>query len=116
MKIFSGSANIFLGRLPKRASGTIKWPELFDETARLLSDFEVALDPHRQIDSLGMAERQLVEVAKALSMEALIPLLDEPTSALSYEERDRLFEILRRLQNRGVGSSTCPTAWTRFQR
>jgi ABC-type sugar transport system ATPase subunit len=49
-------------------------------------------------------------------MEALIPLLDEPTSALSYEERDRLFEILRRLQNRGVGSSTCPTAWTRFQR
>jgi hypothetical protein len=57
MKIFSGSENIFLGRLPKRASGTIKWPELFDETARLLSDFEVALDPHRRIDSLGMAER-----------------------------------------------------------
>jgi ribose transport system ATP-binding protein len=99
----SVSENIFLGRLPKRASGTIKWPKLFDETARLLSDFGVALDPHQRIDSLGMAERQLVEIAKALSIEVQILLLDEPTSALSYEERDRLFEILRRLQGRGVG-------------
>ncbi|MFW6181793.1 MAG: sugar ABC transporter ATP-binding protein [Spirochaetota bacterium] len=99
----SVAENIFLGRLPRRKTGTIHWPALFSETRRLLNELHVHLNPRRRVGSLGMAERQLVEIAKALSMNVRILLLDEPTSALSYEERDRLFDIIRRLQDRGVG-------------
>ncbi len=99
----SVAENIFLGRLPKRALGVIDWPRLFSEAHNLLDDLGVNIDPRRQVSALGMAERQLTEIAKVLSMKVQILLLDEPTSALSDEERERLFDIIRRLQARGVG-------------
>jgi ribose transport system ATP-binding protein len=99
----SVAENIFLGRFPRRKTGTIHWPALFSDARRLLEELHVHLDPRGRVGSLGMAERQLVEIAKALSMNVQILLLDEPTSALSYDERDRLFAIIRRLQERGVG-------------
>ena len=97
--------NIFLGRLPKSASGMVHWSKLYVEASELLDEFGLRshIDPYQRIHTLGMAERQLVEITKALSMRAKILLLDEPTSALSDEERGRLFDIIRRLQNRGVG-------------
>ncbi len=99
----SVAENIFLGRLPKRALGAIDWPRLFSEAHSLLDDLGVQIDPRQRVSDLGMAERQLTEIAKVLSMKVQILLLDEPTSALSDEERERLFDIIRRLQNRGVG-------------
>jgi ABC-type sugar transport system ATPase subunit len=81
--------NIFLGRLPKRKVGTVHWSRLFTEAHRLLDDFGVDINPRQRIGTLGMAERQLVEIAKALSMKVQILLLDEPTSALSDEGRGR---------------------------
>lgn len=99
----SVAENIYLGRLHKRKTRNVNWPALYEDTERLLDGLNVHIDPRRRVGSLGMAERQLVEVAKALSMNVRILLLDEPTSALSYEERDRLFTIIRRLQDRGVG-------------
>ena len=100
----SVAENIFLGRLAKRAIGTVHWPRLFTEAHKLLDDFGVQyIDPHQRVGTLGMVERQLVEIAKVLSMNVQILLLDEPTSALSDEERERLFDIIRRLQKRGVG-------------
>ena len=97
--------NIFMGRLPKHASGLVHWSKLYTEAYDLLDEFGLRahIDPHQRVSTLGIAERQLVEITKALSMRAKILLLDEPTSALSDEERDRLFDIIRRLQNRGVG-------------
>ncbi|MFW6138697.1 MAG: sugar ABC transporter ATP-binding protein [Spirochaetota bacterium] len=95
--------NIFLGRLPKRMGMTVNWPKIHQETRDLLSEFKTKIEPHQKISGLGMAERQLVEIAKALSMNVKILLLDEPTSALSYEERDRLFDTIRHLQSMGVG-------------
>lgn len=95
--------NVFLGRFPRRGAGTINWKKLYGDTRLLFEDFDVSLRPRKKVSTLGMAERQLVEIAKALSMKVQILLLDEPTSALSDEERDRLFDIIRRLQNRGVG-------------
>ena len=97
--------NIFMGRLPKHASGLVHWSKLYTDAHDLLDEFGLRahIDPHQRVGTLGIAERQLVEITKALSMRAKILLLDEPTSALSDEERDRLFDIIRRLQNRGVG-------------
>jgi len=95
--------NVFLGRFPKRGAGTINWKKLYGDTRLLFEDFDVSLRPRKRVSTLGMAERQLVEIAKALSMNVQILLLDEPTSALSDEERERLFDIIRRLQKRKVG-------------
>jgi ribose transport system ATP-binding protein len=96
--------NIFLGRFPKRSTGTVHWTKLFTDASKLFDEFGVHIDPQLKVRNLGMAERQLVEIAKALSMNAQILLLDEPTSALSDEERNRLFDLICRLQNRGVGT------------
>ena len=99
----SVAENIFLGRLPKRSTGTVHWSRLFKEAKNLFDDFGVHVDPQQRVRALGMAERQLVEIAKALSINVQILLLDEPTSALSEEERERLFDIIRHLQEKGVG-------------
>jgi ribose transport system ATP-binding protein len=99
----SVAENIFLGKLPKGRAGIVHWSRLFAEAQRLLDDFGVHINPRQRVRALGMAERQLVEITKALSMKVRILLLDEPTSALSNEERGRLFEIIRRLQEIEVG-------------
>jgi ribose transport system ATP-binding protein len=100
----SVAENIFLGRFPKRSTGSIYWSKLFTDAYKLFDEFGVHVDPRLKVRNLGMAERQLVEIAKALSMNVQILLLDEPTSALSDEERGRLFDIIRHLQDRGVGT------------
>ena len=100
----SVAEHICLGRLPPRYTGTVHWCRLFEETRRLFDGFDVDVGPQQRVRTLGMAERQLVEIAKALSLNIQILLLDEPTSALSEEERERLFDIIRQLQRRGVGT------------
>jgi len=95
--------NMYLGRLPKRVTGTVNWPKLYNEARNLFKGFNVDINPRQKVGTLGMAERQLVEIAKTLSMNIQILLLDEPTSALSEDERERLFDIIRQLQQKGVG-------------
>jgi ribose transport system ATP-binding protein len=95
--------NIFLGRLPRRKSfGIVDWPEAKSQARGILDDLGVDIDPEERVGNLGMGEQQLTEIAKALSMNVQILLLDEPSSALSDEERERLFNILRGLQEKGV--------------
>ncbi|HAL62401.1 MAG TPA: D-xylose ABC transporter ATP-binding protein [Chloroflexi bacterium] len=99
----SVAENIFLGRLPKRKPlGTVDWSEAMSQAKRILDDLGVDVDPRERVGNLSMGEQQLTEIAKALSMKAQILLLDEPSSALSDEERERLFSIMRGLQERGV--------------
>jgi len=100
----SVAENVFLGRLPKRPTGMVNWPVLYNETRDLFKGFTVDINPKQRVRALGMAERQLVEIAKALSIHVRILLLDEPTSALSKDERERLFDIIRQLKGRGVGT------------
>jgi ribose transport system ATP-binding protein len=93
--------NVLLGRWPRRL-GAIDWTRLHAEADRSLKRIGYQVDARTPVRELGMAERQLVEIAKALSTEVRVLLLDEPTSALSDREARRLFEIIRDLTGSGV--------------
>jgi ABC-type sugar transport system ATPase subunit len=94
--------NVLLGRWPTTRWGTVAWEELHATARRHLGRIGLEVDPRRRVDALGMAERQLVEIAKALSGDVRVLLLDEPTSALSDPEARRLFGIVRDLTASGV--------------
>ncbi len=93
--------NIFLGREPRRL-GVIRWEELYRRARALLDDLHLQIDVHTPIRSLGIGQQQLVEIAKALSQNARILVLDEPTAALTDGEVETLFGILNKLRARGV--------------
>ena len=94
--------NIFLGKEPARF-GVIDWSELYHKATKLLQDLHLSIDPRTPVGNLGIGQQQLVEIAKALSQEARILVLDEPTAALTESEVETLFTILRKLKARGVG-------------
>jgi ABC-type sugar transport system ATPase subunit len=94
--------NIFLGREPSRF-GVVRWSDLYKRARALLKDLHLELDPYTPVNRLGISQQQLVEIAKALSHEAKILVLDEPTAALTDSEVESLFDILRKLRQRGVG-------------
>lgn len=94
--------NIFLGREPSRL-GIINWSELYHRASKLLQDLHLPIDPRAPVGNLGIGQQQLVEIAKALSQEARILVLDEPTAALTESEVETLFAILKKLKARGVG-------------
>jgi len=102
VKEMSIGENIFLGREPRRF-GVIRWEEVYRRARQLLQDVHLNVDPHTPIRNLGIGQQQLVEIAKALSQEARILVLDEPTAALTDAEVDTLFGILEKLRVRGVG-------------
>jgi len=94
--------NIFLGKEPSKL-GVINWTELYHRTSKLLQDLNLDIDPRVPVGNLGIGQQQLVEIAKALSKEAKILVLDEPTAALTESEVEILFNILKKLKSRGVG-------------
>jgi D-xylose transport system ATP-binding protein len=102
VKEMSIAENIFLGREPRRF-GVIQWEQIYSRAERLLNDLRLPLDPRTPVDHLGIGQQQLVEIAKALSHEARILVLDEPTAALTETEVETLFYILNQLRERGVG-------------
>ena len=93
--------NIFFGRLPSRR-GRVAWRRLHEEAAAALGQVGLEVDPRRQVRHLGIGEQQLVEVAQALTQSARVLILDEPTSALSPREIERLFALIRRLKQEGA--------------
>lgn len=97
----SAAANIFLGREPGRW-GFLDRRAAEKEAARLLSELGVSVDPARPVRELGIAHQQMVEVAKALSEEGRILVMDEPTSALTSTEIAELFAAIERLRARGT--------------
>jgi ABC-type sugar transport system ATPase subunit len=94
--------NIFLGKEPARF-GIIDSARLYRKAAKLLGDLNLPINPHTKVGNLGIGQQQLVEIAKALSQEAKILVLDEPTAALTESEVKTLFGILKELKSRGVG-------------
>jgi ribose transport system ATP-binding protein len=101
----SVAANVFIGREPRRAG----WLRLVDEaelcrrTAPLLAQLGADFAPDAPVDGLSLAQMQLVEIAKALSQEARLVIMDEPSSSLTATETDRLLDVVARLRADGVG-------------
>lgn len=93
--------NIFLGREPG-SKGFIERKKQIKTTKELLDSLEIDIDPKALVASLSMAKQQLVEIAKALSLDARIIVMDEPTSSLTEHEVTQLFKIIRRLNDEGV--------------
>ena len=98
----SVAENVMMGRWPRTRLGLVDKRRLVPEANRHLARVGLRVDPRRPARALGMAARQLVEVAKALSTDVRVLLLDEPTSALSDRETSRLFTIIRELKGEGV--------------
>jgi ribose transport system ATP-binding protein len=94
--------NIFLGQEPGRFGITGK-REMRGRVQALIDRYGFSIDPDAVVDSLGMAQRQTVEILKALSTDAKLVIMDEPTSSLSNAESERLFETIDALRARGVG-------------
>ncbi len=98
----SVTENMLLGRLPKRRTGLIDWKEAESRAAAVLQDLGIALNVRTKARTLGVAQQQVVEIAKAMSHAPSVLMLDEPTSALAHHETERLFALLRTLAGRGV--------------
>ncbi|MDX3756483.1 sugar ABC transporter ATP-binding protein [Streptomyces mirabilis] len=94
--------NIFLGRQPRRY-GLIDRKRMEAEAAELLERVGVSVSPRARVRELGIARLQMVEIAKALSLNARVLIMDEPTAVLTSEEVEKLFSIVRRLREDGVG-------------
>jgi ABC-type sugar transport system ATPase subunit len=95
--------NIFLGREPRtRLSVIIDWKELYAQAQVLLDQLNLKVDARASVQDLSIAERQMVEVAKALSYKADLIAMDEPTSSLTDKETEVLFEVMRSFKERGL--------------
>lgn len=98
----SVAQNIFLGREPKGRLGSVDHVRMRTEAQAIMDQLGMTLDPDTAVATLGVAQQQMVEIAKALSQEARILVLDEPTAALSDNETEKLFRMIEQLKGRGV--------------
>jgi inositol transport system ATP-binding protein len=103
MPSMSVAENIWIGREPVNALGVVRHGELNRRTRALLERLALTVDPEAPLGTLSIAERQLVEIAKALSYRSRLIIMDEPTSALSEADAARLFAIIRELKAAGTG-------------
>jgi inositol transport system ATP-binding protein len=103
MPFMSVAENIWIGREPMNALGMIKHRELNRRTHALLERLRIDLDPQAELRTLSIASRQMVEIAKALSHESRLLIMDEPTSALTERAAQQLFTVIRELRSHGTG-------------
>ena len=94
--------NIFVGRQPIKAGGRLDWRTLYDEAGKLLASLGVHLDLKQKARNLSIAQQQMVEIARALSINARILIMDEPTSSLTLTEVAELFRLVHRLREDGT--------------
>jgi rhamnose transport system ATP-binding protein len=94
--------NVFIGHAPAGPLGTIDWGGTRRAAQALFRELDVQFDVGAPVRGLSMADQQLIEIAKSLSVDARVLILDEPTASLSAHEVERLFTIVRRLRDRGV--------------
>ncbi len=94
--------NIFAGRQPVTAGGRVDWRRLYDEAGKLIESLGVKLDVKEKARNLSIAQQQMVEIARAFSINARILIMDEPTSSLTLHEVDDLFRLVRRLRDDGT--------------
>ena len=94
--------NVFMGHAPTGGMGSVNWREMRRSADRIFKSLSVRMDSGEVVRGLSMADQQLIEIAKALSIDARVLILDEPTASLSAHEVERLFAIVRQTRDRGV--------------
>ena len=94
--------NIFMGKQNMGNKRTVDWKGMYTEAQKMLDELEIAIDAHLLIRDLGVAQKQMVEIAKALTNNAQVLILDEPTAPLTNHEIDVLFSTINKLKERGV--------------
>ncbi|MGC3999313.1 MAG: sugar ABC transporter ATP-binding protein [Anaeromyxobacter sp.] len=101
LPFLSVGENVFFERLPRRL-GLVDFPRLYRDTEALLAEVGLDVSPRARVETLGVAQMQLIEIAKAISTQSRVLILDEPTATLTPREIGRLFAIIARLKARGV--------------
>lgn len=94
--------NIWLGRYPKKGL-FIDEKKMYEDTIRIFKDLDINIDPRKKVSELQVAERQMIEIAKAVSYNSKVLVMDEPTSSLTEKEVAHLFRIINKLRDNGVG-------------
>lgn len=95
--------NIWLGRYPKVAGIAVDERKMYKDTKAIFDELDINVDPKRIMSTMPVSQRQMVEIAKAVSYNSKVIVFDEPTSSLTEEEVERLFKIINMLRDRGVG-------------
>ncbi len=98
---FTAAENIFLGREFKTVAGTINWRKMFEQARDAIKLVGLKAGPRKRIKNMTVAEKQLVEIAKALSLNSRILIFDEPTATLSEKDVEHLFDLIRNLKAQG---------------
>lgn len=99
----SVAENIYIGREPRNKFGTINWKKINEDAAKLLEKFDLHINVTKNLDQYSVAIQQMVAIARASDIDARVLILDEPTSSLSTVEVEKLFQIMRRLRDEGMG-------------
>jgi ribose transport system ATP-binding protein len=94
--------NIFMGTINASKGALVNYADYYRQTEEILKVFKTNIRPQQKVSELSVSEQQIVEIAKALSMNCKILILDEPTSALTEREAETLFEIIRNLKEQGI--------------
>lgn len=95
--------NIYLGELPRKRFGLVDWARLEEQTQAILDRLKVGFDPRTRVGDLSIANQQMVEIARALTVDAKAAIFDEPTASLTDAEKVVLFDVITGLQADGVG-------------
>ena len=95
--------NIWLGRYPTVAGIAVNERKMYKDTMAVFQELGISVDPHRIMSTMPVSQRQMVEIAKAVSYNSKVIVFDEPTSSLTEEEVEHLFRIINMLRDRGVG-------------
>lgn len=103
MNSMTVAENVWIRREPKNALGLIDHAEMNRMTAALFADLKIKLDPKAMVGDLTVAQKQMIEIAKAVSYQSNVLIMDEPTSAITESEVEHLFAIIRDLRIKGVG-------------
>lgn len=94
--------NIWLGRYPQKGF-FIDEKKMYNDTKKIFDELDIAIDPKRKVEKLSVSEMQMLEIAKAVSYDSKIIVMDEPTSSLTEKEVSHLFKIINKLRDRGCG-------------
>ena len=100
--LMSIAGNVFLGREPRTRTGLVDWSKMYADARELLKGYGIDDDVKRPLHTLGVGAQQMVALARAVSTEAKVVIMDEPTSSLEPREVETLFEVLNRLHAEGI--------------